>query len=90
MEYVTSEENPGDDASRCLTADALLQSRKWLNSPDFLWKPECYWHCQTNVTVAVSDDDPEVKKVGQVFAIEDGSYVTVDEVISRFPSWEKL
>ncbi|XP_028413652.1 uncharacterized protein LOC114536505 [Dendronephthya gigantea] len=60
--HVTSEENPADDASRGLSADSLLRSNRWLNGPEFLWKPENYWPCQINLAVAVSDDDPEVKK----------------------------
>ncbi|XP_028413969.1 uncharacterized protein LOC114536827 [Dendronephthya gigantea] len=88
--HVTSEENPADDASRGLSADSLLRSNRWLNGPEFLWKPENYWPCQINLAVAVSDDDPEVKKNAQAFSIEDSSHATVEGIIERFSSWEKL
>ena len=34
--YVTSDQNPAADASRGLSADALLNSKCWINGPEFL------------------------------------------------------
>ena len=31
--------NPGDSASRPMTAEALLSRNQWLMGPEFLWQP---------------------------------------------------
>ncbi|XP_071954122.1 uncharacterized protein [Antedon mediterranea] len=41
--YVESKCNPADDASRGLDFRHLVQSQRWLNGPDFLWKSEENW-----------------------------------------------
>jgi hypothetical protein len=41
--YVPSQMNPADDASRGLSAKALLSSAMWLEGPEFLLKPESEW-----------------------------------------------
>ena len=38
--HVGTKENPADDASRGLSAEALLNNKRWLTGPDFLWKSE--------------------------------------------------
>ena len=38
--YVNSAQNPADDASRGLSAEALLKNQRWLRGPEFLWKSE--------------------------------------------------
>ena len=48
--YVTSVQNPADDASRGLTADALLNNLRWITGPEFLWKSENYWPSQPTIT----------------------------------------
>ena len=41
--HVCSEQNPADDASRGLSAEALTDNSRWLRGPDFLWKPVHTW-----------------------------------------------
>ena len=41
--HIPTQLNPVDDASRGLSADELINNRRWLSGPDFLWKPETHW-----------------------------------------------
>ena len=38
--YVDTESNPADDASRGLDGPSILRQQRWLEGPNFLWKPE--------------------------------------------------
>ena len=38
-----TEANPADDASRGLTADAIVQCNRWTMGPEFLWLDEESW-----------------------------------------------
>ena len=58
-----SKENPADDASRGLNGLALLEGQRWLEGPEFLWKPKSEWPQQPLTLGQVPDDDPEVRKV---------------------------
>ena len=35
--------NPGDHASRGMSAEALINCERWLSGPEFLWRPEEEW-----------------------------------------------
>ena len=41
--YVSTEENPADDASRGLAISSVTKNSRWINGPDFLWEPESRW-----------------------------------------------
>ena len=61
--YVHSANNPADDASRGLSADAFLNSKRWIDGPDFLWKSETEWPKRADTPNCITqEDDPEVKK----------------------------
>ncbi|KAL9970517.1 hypothetical protein ACROYT_G022904 [Oculina patagonica] len=64
-QYIDTENNPADHASRGLTASQLLQGSSWLTGPAFLWK-EGAFQPQEKKDIQVEKDDPEVKK-GNVF-----------------------
>ena len=36
--HVGTKQNPADDASRGLSAEALLKNKRWIQGPDYLWK----------------------------------------------------
>ena len=59
--YIQSNENPADEASRGLSPEDLVDSR-WLNGPPFLWQRELP-NRNDDVSLDISLDDPEVKKV---------------------------
>ncbi|XP_033111440.1 uncharacterized protein LOC117112461 [Anneissia japonica] len=61
--YVSTDENPTDDASRSLTSTKLKGNSRWLNGPEFLWKSEIEWpsiplDCD-NLNI-MNENDPEV------------------------------
>ena len=63
--YVDTKTNLADEASRGLRARELTQS-KWIQGPDFLWKPETEWNVTLKQPVGDAEllnDDPEVKKI---------------------------
>ena len=89
--YVQSKQNPTDDASRGLTADALLGSSRWLLGPKFLMKTEDHWPKSTETLDKISEEDPEIKKeakAGGAFRNQDPELV--EEMMRRFSSWHKL
>ena len=53
--------NPGDYVSRGLSAEALLNCEKWLSGPEFLWTPIHQWSIVPGASMALENDDPEVK-----------------------------
>ena len=56
--------NPADDASRGLTAQNLVDSSRWWNGPDFLWKPIEDRPCPDgSEAIYLSPGDPEVKRI---------------------------
>ena len=57
--YIDTSSNPADDASRGLSSAALLRQQRWIEGPQFLWKPETEWPQQPFPVGEVPDDDPE-------------------------------
>ena len=58
--YVSTDDNPGDDASRGLSFDDEKKIARWFNGPDFLHQPESSWLNKTEID-RISDIDPELK-----------------------------
>lgn len=93
--YVNSELNPADDASRGLTVDAMIQSNRWLNGPEFLTKEKDLWPCEPSHSHSqeLSVDDPEVKRDVQTYSQTSSREHTEDvlsRLIQRFSSWVML
>ncbi|XP_028415683.1 uncharacterized protein LOC114539211 [Dendronephthya gigantea] len=60
--YVSTDDNPADDASRGTSGDRLSQQRRWFQGPEFLWKPEHEWPQQPVDMGQINEDDPEIKQ----------------------------
>ena len=87
--YVNSEGNPADDASRGLTVDSVISKNRWINGPDFLWKPESRWPVQP--TAQMQDNDPEIKRESQAFfSLTDAGTNCVNQLLEYFSSWYRL
>lgn len=89
--YIRFKQNPADDASRGLTADAILGSSRWLLGPEFLMKTEDHWPKSTETLDKISDENPEIKKeakAGGTFRNEDPE--PIEEMMKQFSSWHKL
>lgn len=60
--YVSTKDNPADEASRGVDVNTLLNYSRWLNGPSFLWDIEENWPDQPFTIIPVSRTDPEVRK----------------------------
>ncbi len=67
--YVSSADNPADQASRGLNADNLIESKNWIKGPSFLLKPQCERTVRPEDSVSFAVDDRELKKISIVNAI---------------------
>ena len=88
--YVEGIVNPGDSASRPMTAEALLSRNQWLMGPEFLWQPEEEWP-QNPSLGSIPCEDPEVKadiKVSMVSITK--SVHPLTEYFHRVSSWYRL
>ena len=63
--YVPTKSNPVDDASRGMSADDLLQSKRWINGPEFLLQTSDTWPKWTDDVTGIPEDDVEVKRMIQ-------------------------
>ena len=90
--HISGKQNPADNVSRGLTAEALLKSERWITGPSFLWNPEVTWSWPEMAAPAIADNDPEVKNGSQVFstsAADDGG-VTFNQIFEHFLQWHRL
>ena len=89
--YVDTSLNPADEASRGMTADALLNNQRWVQGPDFLSEPEETWPQRPADFGEISSNDPEVKKTPVTFANKASKpNGDLNEVLQRFSSWTRL
>ena len=86
---VPGKENPADDASRGLSADALLNNKRWFNGPEFLWRNQEHWPKQVHYPF-VCEDDPEIKQAHQTLLVEADTHDSMEEIFKRFSSWQNL
>ena len=59
--YVSSNENPADEASRGVTVEEFLEGSKWISGPKFLWELHIPEKCDS--VQIVQSEDPELKKI---------------------------
>ena len=59
--YVSGESNPGNDLSRGLSAETLLDRERWIKGPEFLWMRMEVWPRNPTMLDSIPDTDPEVK-----------------------------
>ena len=88
--HVGTKQNPADDASRGLTAEALLKNKRWIQGPDFLWKSEGAWPNQQCLASMVAENDPEVKRESQVLSTRAEAGSTLGQSFRRFWQWHRL
>ena len=91
--YVDTKENPADDASRGLDAQALSEQQRWLRGPRFLWQPEKDWPTQPSSLGEISNEDPEIKRqvnacVTTTTDLSPASAIT--KLFQHFSDWYRL
>ena len=65
--FVDSNRNPADDASKGLTAETLLSQERWFQGPKFLWSEQTSWPIFPDPLAPISDQDQDkVTKVTDV------------------------
>ena len=91
--YIDTKENPADDASRGLNGLALIEGKRWLQGPAFLWKPESEWPRQPRMVNQVPADDPEVKGTtvaSSNVVIVNQSASAASKLLYHFSDWHRL
>ena len=89
--FVDSNRNPADDASRGLTVEKLLSQDRWLQGPKFLWSEQTSWPIFPDPLAPISDQDPEIKRQVQANQVTKVSDVRMlDLMIQRYSSWYAL
>uniref|UniRef100_UPI003AB10089 uncharacterized protein n=1 Tax=Centroberyx gerrardi TaxID=166262 RepID=UPI003AB10089 len=87
--YISSKNNPADEASRGLTVDNFLACRRWIEGPDFLRKPEVDWPRPFDPQ-PISSEDPEVKRDLMANVIIIHSEGATTKLMNYFSEWTKL
>ena len=88
--YVPTQMNPADVASRGTSAKEIMEDERWFKGPQFLSKSNIPDFIKGNQVEKVIDEmDPEVRaKVLATMATSNTSSVV--EIFERYSSWEKL
>lgn len=86
--YVGTKENPADEASRGMRAEDLLNKRRWMMGPDFLYKSKDGWP-KLEVDLRVIPD-PEIKRDLTVNAVVKDTDNAMSHLIHYFSSWKRL
>ncbi|KAK6175033.1 hypothetical protein SNE40_013574 [Patella caerulea] len=87
--FINGALNPGDEASRGISVEALLGNTRWWSGPEFLWRPEEEWMEQPNLeNQEIKDEDPEVKREKKICAaIVDEDFVL--QITEKYSSWHR-
>ncbi|XP_042887248.1 uncharacterized protein LOC122263026 [Penaeus japonicus] len=89
--YIPSKENPADDVSRGLHGEQMKRNQRWLQGPEFLWKPEEEWIPHSDESIDLLVDDIEVKKVPKsIAAVSQVAEDVTDKFLVSFSSWFRL
>lgn len=89
--YVGTKANPADDASRGLTADAVVQCNRWTMGPEFLWLDEESW---PKTPIAVTEEiqkEPTGHEIRATFSPHtSATSFDIMKVFQQFSSWYSL
>lgn len=87
--YISTKENPADEASRGLTANRFLSCKRWIKGPEFLCQPDREWQ-KPHLETAMSANDPEVKQDITSNLIVKSPLNPTSSLINYFSSWRSL
>lgn len=89
--YVSTADNPADQASTGLSAESLLQSKNWIQGPEFLLRSEDEWPKRPDQPIFLEEEDAEVKRSAQVSLVQtDEKLDVMSQFVRHFSSWYKL
>ena len=86
--YISTNDNPADDASRGLSLYEEEKVRRWLNGPDFLRCPEEQWPEMIN-DLSIPSNDPEVKIDLKANVIHTNDHSLLSRIEERISSWQR-
>ena len=91
MYYVETTNSPADDDSRGLESRHQEKIKKWFEGPPFLWRKEHLLR-KCSIFEQVLDDDPEIKKVHKVNAVqvENGVLVRLQRLTWNWTRMKRL
>ena len=90
-DYINTQLNPADFASRGQKVSVFMQNEVWISGPVFLSKPEKEWPDKCDQREELTAEDPEVKKGVLVNATTvEESTDAMHELIEYFSSWIHL
>ena len=89
--YINTKFNPADDASRGLSVDNLINNRRWIKGPEFLWEAESMWPSSVAKLEPIPESDSEVKRATKSYSTHVESTESMTKLIfSKFSNWKKL
>ena len=86
---VSSNENPGDYASRGLTARERQQVVVWPNGPPYLYR-EIDEACSEEMVYHIEENDPEVNVSKQVYVSKSSETNDILRHLEERTSWNKM
>ena len=86
--YISSEENPADEASRGSSPNVLTHSSRWIMGPSFLWDCEVFSGHGEDNNFPILPDDPEVRRT-QLFTtgVQGKGMTSILERLEYFSDW---
>ena len=91
--YVNTRQNPADDVSRGMTAEALTTSERWVSGPSFLWCEKESRPASQVLNDVSLDGDPEVKskdKAGVYMTTLSEETALMNKLLEHYSSWHRL
>ncbi|XP_073713144.1 uncharacterized protein [Misgurnus anguillicaudatus] len=89
--YIDSNSNPADNATRGQSADKFLNNKRWLHGPDVLWKEKTEQQIRCfKENSPLPLNDPEVKRMYTVNATCLKEENPTQKLITYFSNWTKL
>ena len=86
--YVSTKDNPADEASRGQKADQFVKNTRWLKGPDFLWKQ--IYDDSSEPIFDVNVDDPEVKREVKVNATKVEGTNLLSRLLELTSNWYRV
>ena len=93
-EFVDTDNNPADDASRGIDLTSASADHRWFEGPEFLWKPEDLWPPSPMIEPPSEQDSNVRQQIVTCASTVCQNTDTIEDVIERIfkasSSWYRL